>query len=145
MVVGEDGTNGGLWCSPVANTSSPTSSALSAIVTMALIRSRSLGVTPVVGSIVTSPTEKIPNCITLILSKVVSNSTTASNSTRSLGIPPREGEEEREPAGADEPAGEHVRRPVHAQVDAAEPDQEHQERAERGEQHTAQPAGPLPD
>ena len=30
IVVGEEGTNGGLWCSPVANTSRPTSSALSA-------------------------------------------------------------------------------------------------------------------
>ncbi len=63
MVVGDDGTNGGLWCSPVAKTSSPTSSAFSAMATMALIRSRSLGVRPVVGSGVTSPTLKIPNCM----------------------------------------------------------------------------------
>jgi hypothetical protein len=65
MVVGDDGTNGGLWCSPVANTSRPTSSALSAMVTIALIRSCSLGVVPVVGSGVTSPTEKMPNCIAI--------------------------------------------------------------------------------
>src|SRR6478735_9915580 len=64
MVVGEDGTNGGLWCSPVAKTSRPTSSAFSAMATMALIRSRSVGVRPVVGSGVTSPTLKIPNCMT---------------------------------------------------------------------------------
>ena len=44
MVVGDDGTNGGLWCSPVAKTSRPTSSALRAIATMALIRSCSVGV-----------------------------------------------------------------------------------------------------
>ena len=64
MVVGDDGTNGGLWCSPVAKTSSPTSSALRAIATIALIRSCSVGVRPVVGSVVTSPTVKIPNCMT---------------------------------------------------------------------------------
>jgi len=63
MVVGEEGTNGGLWCSPVANTSNPTSSALSAIATIALIRSASVGVTPVVGSVVTSPTVNTPNCM----------------------------------------------------------------------------------
>src|ERR1039457_3903573 len=63
MVVGEEGTNGGVWGSPVANTSRPTSSALRAIATMALIRSRSVGARPVVGSVVTSPTVKIPNCI----------------------------------------------------------------------------------
>jgi hypothetical protein len=62
-VVGDDGTNGGLWCSPVANTSRPTSSAFLAICTVALIRSASVGVLPVVGSVVTSPTVKIPNCI----------------------------------------------------------------------------------
>lgn len=62
-VVGDDGTKGGLWCSPVANTSSPTSSAFSAIFVIASIRSPSVGVRPVVGSGVTSPTEKIPNCI----------------------------------------------------------------------------------
>jgi hypothetical protein len=61
--VGEEGTKGGLWCSPVANTSSPTSSALSATVTIVLIRSCSVGVLPLVGSVVTSPTLKIPNCI----------------------------------------------------------------------------------
>src|SRR3954452_793500 len=109
MVVGEDGTNGGLWCSPVANTSSPTSSALSAIVTMALIRSRSLGVTPVVGSVVTSPTEKIPNCITRFLSQVVAFSTTVLNGTRAAGIPAREpgdGEADRHPGDPREPARE---------------------------------------
>lgn len=56
--------NGGLWCSPTAKTSRPTSSALSAILTIALMRSCSVGVAPVVGSVVTSPTEKIPNCMT---------------------------------------------------------------------------------
>jgi len=63
IVVGDEGTNGGLWCSPVANTSRPTSSALSAMVTIAAMRSASVGVRPVVGSGVTSPTVKIPNCI----------------------------------------------------------------------------------
>ncbi len=55
--------NGGLWCSPVAKTSSPTSSAFLAIATVALIRSCSDGVRPVVGSVVTSPTVKMPNCM----------------------------------------------------------------------------------
>ena len=64
-MVGEDGTNGGLWCSPVAKTSRPTSSAFRAMATIALIRSCSVGVRPVVGSVVTSPTVKIPNCIAL--------------------------------------------------------------------------------
>ena len=63
VVVGEDGTNGGLWCSPDAKTSRPTSSAFSAIATIASIRSCSVGVRPVVGSVVTSPTEKTPNCM----------------------------------------------------------------------------------
>ena len=63
MVVGDDGTNGGLWCSPVAKTSSPTSSACRAMVTIAWMRSASVGVRPVVGSGVTSPTLKIPNCM----------------------------------------------------------------------------------
>src|SRR3978361_426685 len=63
MVVGEDGTKGGLWCSPVAKTSSPTSSAFTAIATIALIRSASVGVRPFVGSGVTSPTEKMPSCM----------------------------------------------------------------------------------
>ena len=63
MVVGDDGTNGGLWCSPLAKTSNPTSSAFCAMVTIALIRWASVGVRPVVGSVVTSPTVKIPNCI----------------------------------------------------------------------------------
>src|SRR5690606_38037801 len=65
MVVGEAGTKGGLWCSPVAKTSRPTSSALSAYFVIALSRSVSLGRRPVVGSTVTSPTLKIPNCIGL--------------------------------------------------------------------------------
>src|SRR3954463_9586165 len=67
IVVGDEGTKGGLWCSPVAKTSRPTSSALRAIRTIALIRSCSLGVLPLVGSVVTSPTVKIPNCMTCSL------------------------------------------------------------------------------
>src|ERR1700683_3874227 len=63
MVVGEEGTNGGVWFSPVANTSRPTSSALRATATIALMRSCSVGMRPVVGSAVTSPTVKIPNCM----------------------------------------------------------------------------------
>ena len=66
VVVGEDEKNGGLWCSPRANTSSPTSSVFFAISTTALIRSASLGVRPVVGSVVMSLTVKTPNCIALI-------------------------------------------------------------------------------
>ena len=64
-VVGADEKNGGLWCSPIANTSSPTSSAFCAICTTASIRSASLGVSPDTGSRVMSLTEKIPNCMTL--------------------------------------------------------------------------------
>src|SRR3954452_22773571 len=63
--------NGGLWCSPVANTSRPTSSAFFAIATVALMRSCSLGLRPVVGSVVTSPTEKIPICIADLDEEVV--------------------------------------------------------------------------
>ena len=63
VVVGEDATNGGLWCCPKATTSSPTASARFAISTWALIRSCSVGVRPVVGSVVTSPTVKMPNCM----------------------------------------------------------------------------------
>ena len=54
-----------MWCSPIANTSSPTSSAFFAICTAASIRSASLGVCPVTGFLVMSLTEKIPNCIAL--------------------------------------------------------------------------------
>ena len=63
VVVGADATNGGLWCWPKATTSRPTSSACFAIATWAVIRSCSVGVRPVVGSVVTSPTEKMPNCM----------------------------------------------------------------------------------
>ena len=66
VVVGEELKNGGLWCSPSAKTSSPTSSAFSAMVWTALIRSASVGVRPVVGSCVMSLTVKIPNCMTSI-------------------------------------------------------------------------------
>jgi hypothetical protein len=59
----EELKNGGLWCSPRANTSRPTSSACLAMVTTAEIRSCSLGVTPVVGWVVMSLTEKMPNCM----------------------------------------------------------------------------------
>ena len=62
-MVGADEKNGGLWCSPIANTSSPTSSAFCAICTIASIRSASLGVSPDTGSRVMSLTEKIPNCM----------------------------------------------------------------------------------
>ena len=64
VVVGELLKNGGLWCSPVAKTSSPISSALVASAIAALIRSCSVGVTPVIGSGVMSPTVKMPNCMT---------------------------------------------------------------------------------
>jgi hypothetical protein len=69
MVVGDEGTNGGLWCSPVAKTSSPTSSAFRAMVTIALMRSASDGARRFVGSTVTSPTVKIPNCMSDSLSR----------------------------------------------------------------------------
>src|SRR3954464_8970826 len=62
-VVGDEEKNGGLWCSPIANTSSPTSSARRAICAIASMRSASLGVWPVTGFRVMSLTEKIPNCI----------------------------------------------------------------------------------
>ena len=63
VVVGEEATNGGLWCWPTATTSRPTSSAFLAMVTVLRIRSCSVGVRPVVGSSVTSPTVKMPNCM----------------------------------------------------------------------------------
>src|SRR6185312_12582990 len=62
-VVGDEEKNGGLWCSPIAKTSRPTSSARLAICTLAWMRSASLGVRPVTGFRVMSLTEKIPNCI----------------------------------------------------------------------------------
>src|SRR3954470_3866546 len=77
--------NGGLWCSPVANTSSPTSSAFFAIATVALIRSCSLGVRPVVGSAVRSPTVKIPNC--MVCSSTDGSRCNHLNRGEALGIP----------------------------------------------------------
>jgi len=65
-VVGEEEKNGGLWCSPIANTSSPTSSVFWAIWVIASIRSASLGVSPDTGSRVMSLTEKIPNCMSCL-------------------------------------------------------------------------------
>src|SRR3954471_18124390 len=62
-VVGDEEKNGGLWGSPIAKTSRPTSSARRAICTIASMRSASLGVRPVTGFRVMSLTEKIPNCI----------------------------------------------------------------------------------
>src|SRR3954453_5319657 len=62
-VVGDDEKKGGLWCSPIANTSSPTSSAFCAMRTIESIRSASLGVCPLTAFLVMSLTEKIPNCI----------------------------------------------------------------------------------
>jgi hypothetical protein len=53
-------------CSPIANTSSPTSSVFCAIWTTASIRSASLGVSPETGSRVMSLTEKIPNCMSCL-------------------------------------------------------------------------------
>jgi hypothetical protein len=47
---------------PECRRPSPTSSASLAISTVALMRSCSAGVRPVAGSVVTSPTLKIPNC-----------------------------------------------------------------------------------
>src|SRR5882757_10214098 len=88
MVVGDDGTNGGLWCSPVAKTSRPTSSAFCAMATMALMRSCSLGARPVVGSGVTSPTLKIPNCMVAHPPQVVYYSTIPANETTHIPIPP---------------------------------------------------------
>src|SRR4051794_16758850 len=63
VVVGEEEKNGGLWGSPRAKTSSPTPSAFFAIARAALIPSPPVGGRPVVGSVVMSLTEKIPNCI----------------------------------------------------------------------------------
>jgi hypothetical protein len=66
QVPGEDGTNGGLWCSPVAKTSSPASSARTAVATIRLIRSCSVGARPVTGSGAMSPTVKTPNRMAFI-------------------------------------------------------------------------------
>ena len=63
VVVGDDEKNGGLWCSPIANTSSPASSACFAIATASRIRCASLGVSPVTGSRVMSLTLIRPNCM----------------------------------------------------------------------------------
>jgi hypothetical protein len=63
VVVGEEDQNGGLWCSPSAKTSRPTSSACWAMRSVAWILSASLGVVPSVGSWVMSLTVKMPNCI----------------------------------------------------------------------------------
>lgn len=60
---GLEGAKGGLWCSPVAKKSSPTCSLSTAISTVFLIRSCSLGALPVWGLVVISPTVKIPNCM----------------------------------------------------------------------------------
>ena len=65
-VVGEEEKNGGLWCSPIANTSIPASSVFCAICTIASIRSASLGTSPETGSRVMSLTEKIPNCMSCL-------------------------------------------------------------------------------
>ena len=65
-VGGEEEKNGGLWCSPIANTSIPASSVFCAICTIASIRSASLGVSPETGSRVMSLTEKIPNCMSCL-------------------------------------------------------------------------------
>ncbi len=89
-VVGEEGTNGTLWCSPVAKTSRPTSSALRATATMILMRVSSLTVSPVVGSGVTSPTVKTPNCMSSYLSTaaaVMSPTPIGARSATILGAP----------------------------------------------------------
>src|SRR4051812_9888498 len=62
-VVGDDEKNGGVWGSPIAETSSPTPSGFWAMRTIESIRSASLGVWPVTAFLVMSLTEKIPNCI----------------------------------------------------------------------------------
>src|SRR5690554_312789 len=67
MATGLDGKNGGLWCSPIAKTSRPTSSACWAIVSTSCRREASVGVFPVVGSVVMSPTLKIPNCMGCVM------------------------------------------------------------------------------
>src|SRR5690606_31731514 len=75
MATGLEGKNGGLWCSPIANTSRPTSSACFAIVSTSRRREASLGVCPVVGSVVMSPTLKMPNCICPRVEVVVTRGT----------------------------------------------------------------------
>ncbi|GAA1422665.1 hypothetical protein GCM10009662_81740 [Catellatospora coxensis] len=67
-VDGAEEKKGGLWCSPMANTSSPTSSAFFAICTTASMRSASLGVCPDTGSRVMSLTENTPNCMRSLVS-----------------------------------------------------------------------------
>src|SRR5690606_6297176 len=62
-------------------------SAFSAIATMALIRSRSVGVRPVVGSGVTTPTLTIPNCIPLTL-QIVYGSTISPQRCARTAYPP---------------------------------------------------------
>src|SRR4051812_9523790 len=62
-VVGDEEKNGGVWGSPIADTSSPTSSARRAISAIASMRSASLRVWPRTGVRVVSLAAKIPNCI----------------------------------------------------------------------------------
>ena len=64
-VTGEEGTKGGLWCSPVPKKSRPSCSAATAISIVFLMRSCSLGPRPVAGSATMSPTVKMPKCIRL--------------------------------------------------------------------------------
>src|SRR5690349_1793254 len=83
--------NGGLWCSPVAKTSRPTSSAFLAIATVLLMRSCSVGVRPVVGSVVTSPTVKMPSCMEAPEGLVVESATDPPNPAAEPSIPGPEG------------------------------------------------------
>ena len=51
------------------------------------------------------------------------------------------GDADSQPGDAGSPAADHVARIMHADVDAAQPDEEGQQRG-RGEHHSAVPAGP---
>ncbi len=77
VVVGLLEKNGGLWCSPSAKTSSPTSSAWIAISMSSLMRCASDTAAPVCGSGEMSLTEKMPNCTGLsgvgVVSSIVSS------------------------------------------------------------------------
>jgi hypothetical protein len=91
MVVGEEGTNGGLWCSPVAKTSRPTSSTFCAMRRVDWMRSPSVGVYPVVGSVVTSPTVKMPNCMLIASFHVYAFAYKHSNARHANLFPPNGG------------------------------------------------------
>jgi hypothetical protein len=65
VVVGEEEKNGGLWCSPEGEDVEPDLLGLPRDGDDRLDPLASLGVRPLVGSVVMSLTEKTPNCMSV--------------------------------------------------------------------------------